>query len=94
MPCFSMFFTVRPVGATAPRHDILDRMSLAVPPAALVDCSAFVTKISDAPRVRQAIKEAVFAVFFSVFFGNRKREGESDQFTLVVGSPIFWGSKS
>ena len=72
MPGFSMFFTVRPVGATVPRHDILDRMSLAVPPAALVDCSAFVTKISDAPRVRQAIKEAVAGFFWGV---NREKGG-------------------
>lgn len=56
--------------------------------AALVDCSAFVTKISDAPSVRQALKEAGGAVLF--FRG--KGRGESEKvimFTLVVGSLNF-----
>ena len=53
-------------GAYEETHDILDRMSRLVGPEggavaalALVDCSVFVTKISDAPRVRQALKEVV-----------------------------------
>jgi len=47
-------------GAYEETHDILDRMSQTGPGgAALVDCSAFVTKISDAPSVRQALKEVV-----------------------------------
>lgn len=77
---YPKFFLIGPGGhlwSDRPlRHDILDRMSRLVGPEggavaalALVDCSVFVTKISDAPRVRQALKEV-----------GGKGRGESEKF--------------